>query len=141
MKLVKNESGNSSLGWIGQDVEVSGDILFSERLQIDGKVTGTLSSESGTLVIGDSGQVKAQVHVGVCAIHGTLHGDLKASSRVEIHRTGKVYGDVITPVLLVEEGAIFNGAIRMGQEASSRVLEKVMPEETADERQRKIKEA
>ena len=79
-------------------------------------------SESGTLTIGDSGQVEAQVAVGVCVIYGTVRGDLSAKARVEIRKTGRVYGDVITPVLLVEEGAVFNGAIRMGQEAASRAF-------------------
>ncbi|MCI0486789.1 MAG: polymer-forming cytoskeletal protein [Blastocatellia bacterium] len=141
MKLVKTDSGSSDLGWIGRDIEVKGDILFVERLQIDGKVTGRLSSENGTLVVGDSGEIEAQVQVGVCVIHGLLHGDLVARSRVEIHRTGKVYGDVVTPVLLVEEGAMFNGAIKMSQEPSGRILEKVVPTESTGEEKRKIKEA
>lgn len=141
MKLVKTDSGTSDLGWLGRDIEVSGDILFVERLQIDGKVKGRLSSENGTLVIGEGGQVEAQVHVGVCVIHGILNGDLVAKSRVEIHRTGKVYGDVVTPVLLVEEGAMFNGAIKMSQEASGRVLEKVIPGDIAGEEKRKAREA
>ena len=141
MKLVKTDSGSSDLGWIGRDIEVKGDILFVERLQVDGKVNGRLSSENGTLVIGDSGEVEAQVQVGICVIHGLLHGDLIARSRVEIHRTGKVYGDVVTPLLVVEEGAMFNGAIKMGQEASGRVLGKVVSADSTGEEKRRVKEA
>ena len=125
MKLVKGEPNDSDFGWIGRGIEVKGDISFADRLQVDGKVTGKLTSDSGTLIIGESGRLDAQIDVGVCVVHGELHGNLIARSKLEIRRTGRVHGDVITPVLLVEEGAVFNGAIRMTQEAGGRLLEEV----------------
>ena len=124
MKLVKGESNNSDFGWIGRGIEVKGDISFADRLQVDGKSTGKLTSESGTLIIGESGQLEAQVDVGVCVVHGEVRGNIIARSKLEIRRTGRVHGDVLTPVLLGEEGAAFNGAIRMSQE-SGRLLEEV----------------
>lgn len=124
MKLVKGESNNSDFGWIGRGIEVKGDISFADRLQVDGKSSGKLTSESGTLIIGESGQLEAQVDVGVCVVHGEVRGNIIARSKLEIRRTGRVHGDVLTPVLLVEEGAAFNGAIRMSQE-SGRLLEEV----------------
>ena len=136
MKLVKNEPGNSDFGWIGRGIEVNGDIAFSDRLQVDGKTHGKLTSESGTLIIGESGLIEAQVDVGVCVVHGTVHGNLIARSKLEIRRSGRVHGDVITPVLLVEEGAVFNGAIRMSQEAGSRLLEEVRLSEAESEGRR-----
>src|SRR6267378_29099 len=125
MKLVKGETNNSDFGWIGRGIEVTGDIAFADRLQVDGKVTGKLTSESGTLIIGESGQLDTQIDVGVCVVHGELRGNLIARSKLEIRRTGRVHGDVATPVLLVEEGAVFNGAIRMTQEVGGRLLEEV----------------
>lgn len=123
MKLVKSETNNSDFGWIGKGIEVTGDIAFADRLQIDGKVNGKLTSESGTLIIGESGQLDTQIDVGVCVVHGELRGNLIARSKLEIRRTGRVHGDVATPVLLVEEGAVFNGAIRMTQESAARLEE------------------
>ena len=128
--LVKSESGGSDMGLIGRGIEVSGDIFFSDQLRVDGKVEGKISSESGTLVIGESGRIEAEVDVGTCVIQGALHGNLMARTKVEIHRSGRVHGDLITPVLVVEEGAIFNGAIKMGQE-SGRKLEEVPPANVA----------
>lgn len=125
MKLVKSEPGSSDFGWIGRGIEVNGDITFADRLQVDGKTNGKLTSDSGTLIIGESGQIEAQIDVGVCVVHGSIYGNLIARSKLEIRRTGRVHGDVITPVLLVEEGAVFNGAIRMSQEAGARLLEEV----------------
>jgi cytoskeletal protein CcmA (bactofilin family) len=137
MKLVKGENGNSELGFIGQGIEINGDIAFSDRLQVDGRVSGKLRSESGTLIIGESGQLDAQIDVGVCVVHGSVNGNLVARSKVEIRRTGRVHGDVMTPVLLVEEGAVFNGAIKMGKEASgTRALEEVLSASVDAEPQR-----
>lgn len=129
--LVRNEVGGSDLGMIGRGIEVTGDIFFAEQLRVDGKVDGKISSESGTLVIGESGQLEADVDVGTCIVLGALHGNLLAKTKVEIHKSGKLHGDVITPVLLVEEGAVFNGAIKMGQEAMGRRLEGVPPQASA----------
>ena len=136
MKLVKGENGKSELGWIGHGIEITGDIAFSDRLQVDGRVSGKITSESGTLIIGESGQLDAKIDVGVCVIHGALTGNLTARTKVEIRRTGRVVGDVMTPVLLVEEGAIFNGVIKMGQEASGNrgVLEEVLPADAEAQR-------
>lgn len=137
MKLVKSEPSNSDFGWIGRGIEVKGDIAFADRLQVDGKTNGKLTSESGTLIIGESGEVDAQIDVGVCVVHGSVHGNLIAKSKLEIRKTGRVHGDVITPVLLVEEGAVFNGAIRMTQEAAGRLLEDVRLTEGDSEGRRK----
>ncbi|HZM89330.1 MAG TPA: polymer-forming cytoskeletal protein [Blastocatellia bacterium] len=136
MKLVKSEPGGSDFGWIGRGIEVKGDIAFADRLQVDGKTSGTLTSDSGTLIIGESGNVEAQIDVGVCVVHGLVHGNLVARSKLEIRKTGRVHGDVITPVLLVEEGAVFNGAIRMSQEAGARLLEEVRMNEAEAEGRR-----
>jgi len=116
MKLVKIDTSGLDDGNIGRGVEVSGQITFQERLQVDGKVMGKISSNSGALVIGEMGRIEAQIEVGICVIHGTVQGDVVAGSRIEIHRTGKVNGDLTTPALLVEEGAVFNGSVKMTTE-------------------------
>jgi cytoskeletal protein CcmA (bactofilin family) len=142
MKLVKGDNGNSEFGWIGRGIEITGDIAFSDRLQVDGKVSGTITSDGGTLIIGESGHLEAKIDVGVCVIHGSINGNLNARSKVEVRRTGRVDGDMMTPVLLVEEGAAFNGVIKMGQESSaSRVLEEVLPAGADAEAQRAARRA
>lgn len=115
MKAFKANGEDSGQGRISRGVEVSGDVLFADALQVDGKVTGRLISESGSLVIEQAGDVQADVDVGVCVIRGALHGNVNARSRVEIYKTARIQGDITTPVLLVEEGAILSGAINMGE--------------------------
>ena len=136
MKLGKGESNGADVGLISRGIEIQGDITFADRLQVEGKVDGKLTSDSGTLIIGESGQIEAQIDVGVCVVHGSVQGNLVARSKLEIRRTGRVHGDVITPVLLVEEGAVFNGAIRMTQVAGGRLLEDVRLTEADSEGRR-----
>lgn len=118
MKQFKANGEDSGQGRISRGVEVSGDILFADALQVDGKVTGKIISESGTLMIEATGEVQADIDVGICVLRGSLRGNVNAKSRVEIYKTARVQGDIATPVLLVEEGAILSGAISMGKEGA-----------------------
>ena len=132
MKLSKNNVSDNASGLLGKDVEITGDILFTGRLQVEGRVAGKLISDGGTLLIGDTGRVQAEIDVGVCIIRGTLEGNVNAKSRIEIHKTSQVNGDLTTPVLLIEEGAVFNGTIGMNQEMRGRLPEDILPEESAE---------
>jgi cytoskeletal protein CcmA (bactofilin family) len=118
MKQFKANGEDSGQGRISRGVEVSGDVSFADALQVDGKVTGKIISESGTLLIEQAGDIQAEINVGVCVIRGALHGNVNAKSRVEIYKTARVQGDITTPVLLVEEGATLSGAITMGMEGA-----------------------
>jgi cytoskeletal protein CcmA (bactofilin family) len=113
MKAFKADNVGADLGFIGQGIEISGQVQFNDRLQVDGKITGKVTSENGVLTIGESGLIEAQIDVGTCIIYGRVEGDLSSSSRIEIRKTGRVHGDVITPSLLIEEGAILNGVVKM----------------------------
>jgi cytoskeletal protein CcmA (bactofilin family) len=118
MKQFKTNGEDSGQGRISRGVEVSGDVIFADVLLVDGKVTGKLISESGSLMIEQAGDIHADVDVGICVIRGTLNGNVNARSRVEIYKTARVQGDITTPVLLVEEGAMLSGAITMGKEGT-----------------------
>jgi len=117
MKGFKNDDEDSGQGKISRGVEVSGDIFFADALQVSGKVTGKVTSESGSLVIEQAGDVQADINVGICIIRGIVHGNVNGKARVEIYKTARVEGDITSPVLLVEEGALLSGAIAMTKDA------------------------
>ncbi len=129
MKGFRSDVEDSGQGRISRGIEVSGDILFADALQVSGKVTGKVISESGSLVIEQAGEVQANVDVGICVIRGALRGTVNGKSRVEIYKTARVHGDITSPVLLVEEGALLSGAITMSKEAL-RPAEQVRQHET-----------
>ncbi|MFY9609374.1 MAG: polymer-forming cytoskeletal protein [Blastocatellia bacterium] len=137
MKFSKNgETGNEvAIGLIGKGVEVSGDIVFTDGLRVEGRVAGSLVSEGGTLIVEQAARIEARVDVGICVISGSLEGNVTAKSRVEVHKTARVRGDITTPVLLVEEGAVLNGNVGMSSQEGSHLGELIRPIE-ADEQVR-----
>ncbi len=108
---------SESVGLIGKGIEFTGDINFEGTLRIEGQVSGTIKGETGTVSIGDSGNVKADIISNICIIDGTLEGDLQAKTKVEITKTGRLRGNVITRDLVIAEGAIFEGSLEMVKES------------------------
>jgi len=100
-------------GYVGHGTTVTGDIGFKGMLRVDGTVGGTLTSDGGTMIVGDGGQVNADVKVAVALVRGTVHGDITATQRIELGRTARVHGNMTTASLSIDQGAVFDGACRM----------------------------
>jgi cytoskeletal protein CcmA (bactofilin family) len=121
------KTSDNARGYVGNGIQVTGDINFSGQLFVDGSVEGNLTTETGTLIIGKDGKVRAKVVAQRCVVQGTLIGDLIATGSVEISETGCVKGTVAAPALTLAEGAIVDGQISMGQQAGSAPIGKVRP--------------
>ena len=91
-------------GLIDVESEFKGDLSFKGSFRIEGYFKGTINSDS-LLVIGERGKVEADVKVGQLVINGEMRGTLQAADRIEIHDKGRVFGTLLTPTLVVEEGA------------------------------------
>jgi cytoskeletal protein CcmA (bactofilin family) len=102
-------------GFVGSGTVLTGEANFKAMLRVDGHLSGRVNSEAGTLIVGTSGQVDANIEVAVATIHGTVNGDIIASQRLELGRTAKVTGNIQTPSLMIEQGAVFEGSCRMAQ--------------------------
>ena len=108
MKRPKDEMN----AFLGKDMEFEGKFSFTGTSRIDGKFSGEIFS-SGTLIVGESATIKSQIHVGEAIINGEVHGDISAENRIEIGVPGKLFGNIQTPRLVIEEGAIFKGNCKM----------------------------
>jgi cytoskeletal protein CcmA (bactofilin family) len=84
-------------------------------MRVDGHLSGRVSSSSGTLIVGANGKVDANIEVAVAVIHGTINGDIIATQRLELGRAAKVNGNIQTPSLIIEQGAVFEGTCKMVQ--------------------------
>jgi cytoskeletal protein CcmA (bactofilin family) len=82
-------------------------------LRVDGHLQGTITSDSGTLLVGTTGQVDANVAVASATINGTVNGDILATEKIHLGRTAKVVGNIQTPRIVIEEGAVIEGGISM----------------------------
>jgi len=102
-------------GFVGNGTTLTGEANFKGMLRVDGHLSGRVSSQDGTLIISTGGQVEADVEVSVAQIYGTVIGNVTATKRIELGRVAKVTGDIQTPALVIEQGAIFEGSCRMQQ--------------------------
>jgi cytoskeletal protein CcmA (bactofilin family) len=102
-------------GFVGNGTALTGEASFKGMLRVDGHLSGKVNSEGGTLIVGNNGQVDADIDVAIATIHGTVNGDIVASQRLELGRAAKVNGNIQTPSLVIEQGAVFEGSCRMVQ--------------------------
>ena len=103
-------------GFIDRDTEIVGDIKFKENFRIDGVFKGKILSGNG-LIIGETGEVEADIDVINIAVNGRVKGTIKAKERIEIFSKGRVIGSVAAPKLIIEDGAFFQGSCQMEMKA------------------------
>lgn len=113
MKMKSDGSGDLN-GFLDAGSHMNGELRFEDTFRVDGRLSGKVVSE-GDLVVGERGEVDAEVHVGRVFVSGVLKGSIHASKKVEVTVGGKLYGEVRTPSLVIEDGAFFQGRSAMGE--------------------------
>ena len=113
---------------LGEGLEISGEVSFTQGLRVDGVLKGKIRSES-LLIVGPKGKVEAESRIRSISINGEYRGIIHASDRVEVHRDGRVYGELFTPCLIIEAGAFFEGKCNMSDQAPRRKAEEAVPEQ------------
>lgn len=103
---------------IGKSITIKGDLSGNEDLEIDGNVDGRIDLPNNQLTIGAEGRVKAEVHAKAVVVIGHVTGNVSAADRIQVEATGVVDGDVKAPRLVIQEGAMLNGAVEMGSGTS-----------------------
>jgi cytoskeletal protein CcmA (bactofilin family) len=98
--------------FIDEGSEIEGQCTFSGTVMLNGTFRGEIAA-SGTLIVGEKGTVHATIHAGIVLISGQVVGNLVATERVELRGSARVFGDIETPVIVVEEGVLFDGHCRM----------------------------
>src|SRR5512136_2003471 len=99
---------------IGESILINGSLNGDEDLTVRGRVEGTLTLTK-TLVVEQSGIVKAEVQVRNCVIAGVVVGNVTATESVEITKEGRMVGDIAAPRVIIVDGASFRGRIDMGE--------------------------
>ena len=98
--------------YLGKGSCVSGKLSFDGTVQVDGHVEGEISAQE-TLILGEGAVVTAQISGNTVVIKGQVTGDINARKRVELCAPGKLYGNIVTPSLVIHEGVIFEGRCSM----------------------------
>lgn len=97
---------------IGKGTEFEGTLKAKETIRIDGIFRGNIISE-GTLIIGNGGFVDGKIEAVNIMVGGEVHGDLYASERIEANASGRIFANLHTKNLIVDEKAIFQGTCEM----------------------------
>ena len=106
---------NSDLtAFIDESSEMEGKYTFSGTVMMNGRFTGEIVSND-TLIVGDKAVINATIRAGVVLISGEVVGNVVGSERVELRGAARVFGDVESPVVVVEEGVLFEGHCRMAK--------------------------
>ena len=106
-------TAESTVTVIGESVKIRGNLRGDEDLHVLGRVEGSLDLDR-TLVVAESGIVKAEVKVRNAVISGVVVGNIHASESVEITREGRMVGDIEAPRVIIVDGASFRGNVDMG---------------------------
>jgi len=115
-ETIAREIKDGSLsGFVGSGTVITGEASFKSMLRVDGRFSGRITSGTGTLIVGSGGQVDANIEVDVAMIHGVVNGDIIAGQRIELGRAAKLNGNIQTPSLVIEQGAVFEGSCKMVQ--------------------------
>lgn len=99
--------------YVGNGSTLTGETTFKAMMRVDGYLKGKIHSDEGTLVVGVDGKVEANVFVGSAIINGKVNGDIVASKKVELGKTAHVIGNIQTPRLKIDDGAVFEGNCTM----------------------------
>ena len=98
---------------LGVGTSIEGALVFNDTIRLDGKVTGKIFSEKGTLIVGERAIIEAEIQVGTAVINGTVNGQIQATERIDVHAPAKITGDIQAPVVSIETGVGFNGRCTM----------------------------
>jgi cytoskeletal protein CcmA (bactofilin family) len=117
--------GNSGQSVLGRSLVFKGDLSATEDLLIAGQYEGTINVQGNCVTVGPEGKVKADIQAARVVIHGSVHGNISVRERVEVHKTGHVVGDLVTPGISIEDGAYFKGKIEILRDGEPESLQRL----------------
>lgn len=119
---------NNATAYLDAGSRVSGKLYFETPARIDGHVEGEITAKDA-LTIGESAVVSAQIKADSVIVAGKVSGDIVAIHRIEIRPSAKVLGNITAPMLVINEGALFEGHCAMQPEAHDDRKVTVFPKE------------
>ncbi len=122
------QASGESRAYLDKGAKVNGKLSFDGQARIDGQVDGEISAKEA-IVIGESAVVTAQIRATAVTVAGKVSGDITANQRIEIQPSAKVLGNLAAPILVIHEGAWFEGHCAMQAEGGRDSKVAVFPKE------------
>lgn len=121
LSVSKNDCQNDELdneskyeSYFGKTVEMSGKISSKYSVRVDGVFNGTIEFEADA-IIGENGDVKADIIANNAAVAGKVEGNIVAKDTLNLYATSVIIGDVKCVKLTVEPGAVLRGTVSGNQ--------------------------
>lgn len=114
--------GDALNGFIDAGCVIRGELEFKSAFRLDGRVEGHIQSSS-ELLVGETGSVEGEIDVGRCVIGGEVRGTIHAAEQVVLHASAKVWAEVHTAALVMEEGAFLEGKVTMDKKTSLKAVD------------------
>jgi len=98
------------------NASMQGTLRFDDpvNLRISGKFEGTLDTK-GVWMVGQKADIKANIVGEAISVSGKVAGNIKARNSLKLESSASLCGDIETPSISIEEGAVINGRIKMGE--------------------------
>ncbi len=139
-KKVDTSVGNRKIDTlIGKDSSFIGNIESKGTIRVDGKFEGEIATK-GDLVIGETGQIHGKIKAQNIIIAGKVKGEVEATDKLELVPSGNLQGEARMNLLVVEEGAVFQGncqQLTKEQKEKGRFLQIETPKEQKTEKVQK----
>jgi cytoskeletal protein CcmA (bactofilin family) len=117
-------AGDDNITLLAKGVVLKGEIHVEGTVRIDGRLDGEIQTK-GQVIIGEDGLVQGTITAGTVISSGRIKAKVTATERVQLMKTATLIGEVLTPVLIMEEGAKLQGVMDMGVTAWSDELPKL----------------
>jgi len=111
--MLKSAEKNNEINSISFGSTLSGDLVSSGDVRIDGVLNGSVKTE-GKLVLGEKGIIEGEVSCSNAIVAGELKATIIANELLTLKSTAKLSGEIIAGRLAIEPGAIFSGKCSMG---------------------------
>ncbi|OQX24082.1 MAG: hypothetical protein BWK80_22690 [Desulfobacteraceae bacterium IS3] len=105
--------------FLGYGSTIEGTIEFQGTIRLDGNVRGKITSNGGTVIIGEKAVINADIIVDGAVIMGEVNGTIDAKEKIEVYPPGRVIGDIKAPIISIDTGAVFNGSCGMKSQVFS----------------------
>jgi cytoskeletal protein CcmA (bactofilin family) len=113
-----DERSRSPEAWVraaivGRDLDFEGEVRGRQDLVIEGRLRGHIRLPDNDLLVAEDAKVEAEIQVRDIVVKGEVAGNVTASGRAVIEKTGRLDGDLSASMISVEDGARFKGSVRI----------------------------
>ncbi|UWG95775.1 polymer-forming cytoskeletal protein [Dehalobacter sp. DCM] len=122
---IRNISSSTNITYLAEDCDLKGSLISDGNVRIDGRIEGTVIV-AGDLIIGQSAVLKANIQANTVTLAGEVHGNVTITDLLELSPTARLFGDIKTKQLKIDQGAVFIGSSSFS-ELKSETIEQSTP--------------